>query len=41
MCKIEKYEKLVVEFYCYDCKVCICKLCVIEFYNIYDVEGIE
>ena len=41
MCKTEKHEKLVVEFYCHDCKVCICKLCVIEFHNIHDVEGIE
>ena len=41
MCEKENHEKQPVDFYCHDCKVCICKLCVDEVHNIHNVEGVE
>ncbi|KAJ7375206.1 hypothetical protein OS493_001949 [Desmophyllum pertusum] len=41
MCEQKNHNKQSVEFYCHDCKVCICKLCVDELHDAHNIEGVE
>lgn len=41
MCRRKKHKKRPIEYYCHQCKVCICKLCVDEAHSTHNIEDVD
>ncbi|XP_078358250.1 E3 ubiquitin-protein ligase TRIM71-like [Oculina patagonica] len=41
MCRQKDHDKQPVKYFCHDCNVCICNLCVDELHNTHNIEGVD